>query len=435
MLTPGGPAERLCETAGPQLYQHNAFRITGLSTDVTRRALRDFRQKVTLAADLGRPVERGELPLPVPATTEEILAALDDLLDPQRRIVHELFWFWDTPDTTCSCVSSLHADHDAAVRAHACVLDMELAAKHCSDAPPVSERQGHWVDAAARWCALLHRNAFWDHVRHRIEVLDDRRLDESTVDELRDTLPRALVTPVVDLAVQAPAPSWLVTQAERWQTGPHVVEDLLTEAAAPLLENVRTLNAEADQQHEAGQTRQAARSVQADVVPLLQRIDQLIPHHRNRANARARNNAAITLNNCALALMNRPGQAPTTEIRSFFDSAHSLVTDLETRRIIESNRAGLISAPTPAPPRAPGPASTPAGTRRPPVPVPASVGERVAQVVGGLIGIVMVGLLIGLPFILGQFLGGAGVVVGFGAWIFLYVLGVRADKRSKRGGH
>ncbi|MGH3615884.1 MAG: hypothetical protein ACRDRK_25475 [Pseudonocardia sp.] len=233
MLTPGGPAERLRETAGPHLYQHNAFRIIGLSTDVTRRALRDFRQKVTLAADLGRPVERGELPLPVPATTEEILAALDDLLDPQRRIVHELFWFWDTPDSSCSCVSSLHADHDAAVRAHACVLDMELAAKHCSDAPPVSERQEHWVDAAARWCALLHRNAFWDHVRHRIEVLDDRRLDESTVDELRDTLPRALVTPVVDLAVQAPAPSWLVTQAERWQTGPHIVEDLLTEATAP----------------------------------------------------------------------------------------------------------------------------------------------------------------------------------------------------------
>ncbi|MGH3615885.1 MAG: hypothetical protein ACRDRK_25480 [Pseudonocardia sp.] len=47
----------------------------------------------------------------------------------------------------------------------------------------------------------------------------------------------------------------------------------------------------------------------------------------------------------------------------------------------------------------------------------------------------MVGLLIGLPFILGQFMGGAGLVVGFGVWIFLYVLGVRADKRSKRGGH
>jgi len=333
-------ATRLLEKAGPDLYRRNAFRIAGLSTDVGGRVVREHRQRVLPALAVGAPVTvGGTLSQPVPATPDQIRSAFDALGDAQRRIVEELFWLWETPNASCSCVPSLHQDHDAAVQAHARALDRELDGRSMGREGAVCDEL--WAEAADGWTALLRRTAFWDHIRHRIRALDDRRLDDSTIDALRDNLPRALVTPMVDLAAAADDPARLAAHAARWQVGQHVVEDLLTEAASPLLETVKAATARADAQLGGGHPLDAAADLHRSAVPALTRLEGLAPHERHRSTATARNRVAVLLNNCAMAAMNRPGRATTDEIRPLFDAAHGLVVEPETRQTIEGNRAIL----------------------------------------------------------------------------------------------
>lgn len=322
-----------------------------------------------------------------PADLGDHCAALDALGDAQHRSVHELFWWWDSPDATCSCVSSLHRDHDAAVRAHVKALDLELPDEGghspssgqpnrrcpcgsgrmlvdcrmaCRATARPDARHEQWVDAAARWSALLRRAAFWDHIRHRIEILDDRRLDEDTIDALRDALPRALVTTVVDLAAAAPEPARLAAHARRWDVGPDVVDDVLTETAAPTLERVRALCSVARRQFNQGQPHDAASGLFIEAVPLLDWLEGLVPHQDSRTTATARDEVATLLNNSALAMPGyRVSPVDTAYARSWLDVALRLTVDPSQRQIIADNRAE-VDVPASA-----GPGPAPAGSEEP----------------------------------------------------------------------
>ncbi|MGH3913568.1 MAG: hypothetical protein ACRDTC_09170 [Pseudonocardiaceae bacterium] len=283
-----------------------------------------------------------ELPLPAPATPHQVGAAFDDLADAQHRLIEELFWFWDTPDATCPCLRSLHSDHDAALRAHARALDHELDAQTGGWSTwEQSERDELWIDAAERWTVLLSRPAFWDHIHSRLHTLDDRRLGRSTLDAIRDTLPRALVKPVVDLAAASEDPMRLTHHAARWFAEQNVADDLLTEAAATLHRTITRLTDQATGQFDAGRPRDAITTIYHTVVPALRRLDGLASHQRHRDTATARDSVAVLLTKCALALMASLGPIPMAEIGELLDSAYGLATKAETRRIISDNRAIL----------------------------------------------------------------------------------------------
>src|SRR4051812_26186182 len=84
------------DVATPQLYRRNAFRITGLPTDADARTVRRRQQKVNAALQVGADVDLGH-DLPVDAT--EVARAFEVVLgDPRRRLVDELFWWWDTDE-------------------------------------------------------------------------------------------------------------------------------------------------------------------------------------------------------------------------------------------------------------------------------------------------------------------------------------------------
>ncbi|MGH3916592.1 MAG: hypothetical protein ACRDTC_24750 [Pseudonocardiaceae bacterium] len=336
-------ATRLLEISGPDLYRRNAFRITGLPTDASARAVRERRQQVAAALAVGACVRSdSELLLPAPATPHQFGAAFDDLDDVQRRVIEELFWFWETPDATCPCLRSLHGDHDAARRAHARALDYELDAQASGWSMwEQSERDELWIDAAERWTVLLSRPAFWDHIHHRVHTLDDRRLGRSILDAIRNTLPRALVKPVVDLAVAAEDPTRLVHHATRWFAGQTIADDLLAEAAAALHRPIARLTAQATEQFDAGKPRGAIATAYHTVVPALRRLEGLAPHQRHRATATARDTVAVLLTHCALTLMDNLEPIPTAEIGELLDTAYGLAAKAETRRTISNNRAIL----------------------------------------------------------------------------------------------
>lgn len=350
----------LLEAAGPQMYRRNAFRITGLPTYADRRTVRQRQQRITPALELGADVDLGHS---LPVGLDEVRAAFDRILgDPRRRLVDELFWLWDAEGTangsangsgsangngsarpTCECPRSLHTDHDAAVRAHSAALDMST--DDLSAGWGDSEATQLWTEASRLWGQVLRRAVFWDHVRHRIAVLDDRQLDESVIDTLRDAMPATLVKPLIELASTASntADRLLLTKlAHGWPLVPSsLVEDQLEEAAAPHYESLRATAKRASSQLEGGDWDGAAGQVYEHALPALKQLEALVPHARHRRTSTARNDVAVLLNNCATAATDALGPGANLQASKWFRTAGELATDPITQETIRNNRDGL----------------------------------------------------------------------------------------------
>ncbi|WP_326628599.1 hypothetical protein OIE67_35150 [Nonomuraea fuscirosea] len=327
----------LRDVAGADLYRRNAFRITGVSTYANRRAVRERRQRVGTALQVGADLDLGHA---LPVGPGEVRAAFDRLLDdPRRRLVDELFWLWDTDDATCACVKSLHADHDEAVRAHCAALDREA-----DDPGPIDpELKRLWESAAESWQAVLRRAAFWDHVRRRVAALDDRQLDESAVDGLRQEFATALLRPITDLAGRNQRDqARLASLARRWPAPSVAIDDQLETVAAPRYEAARTGLATANDRLQEGDTALAAATVYTDVLPELRRLDIVVPRDRHRRTAGVHNDTAILLNNCAMILMEHTGPASEATARKWLTTALDLSSDSFTKDAIELNEQQVI---------------------------------------------------------------------------------------------
>jgi hypothetical protein len=327
----------LDEAAGAALYTRNAFRVTGLPTYADRRAIRQRRQQVVPRLEVGADVDLGH---DLPVGLDEVRAAFDRLQnDPRRRLVDELFWLWDTPDATCSCPRNLHRGHDEAVRAHSAVLERETAAVRPTDRER-EELRGLWAEAGQRWLEVLRRAVFWDHVRQRIEALDDRQLGEADVDALRRDLPAALVKPLIELAAKpGESQARLAAAARGWPMA--AVDDLLEDLAAPMYDDTRRALADAMEALDTGRHETAVSIVRERVLPQLLRLEALVPHERHRATASMRNQAAILLNNCATVVMERLGPAAEEPAGDLLKEAAELNSDAITAQRIEQNRSVL----------------------------------------------------------------------------------------------
>ncbi|MGW6508681.1 hypothetical protein ACWGCP_14190 [Streptomyces niveus] len=356
----------LLEAAGPQMYRRNSFRITGLPTSADRRTVRQRQQRITPALELGADVDLGHS---LPVRLDDIRGAFDRILgDPRRRLVDELFWLWDDDGAggggagaggnggtgagasgsarSCPCPKTLHHDHDAAVRAHSAALDLEVENTGLSgDRQRLDEVTQLWSNAARLWGQVLRRAAFWDHVRHRIAVLDDRQLDESVIDTLRDTLPATLVKPLIELAAAASTPAdraRLALRARDWPLVPsNLVDDQLEEAAAPHYESLRATGKRASSQLDGRNWDGAAAEVYDHALPALTTLEALVPYARHRRTASARNDVAVLLNNCATAASDALGPAANLNASKWFRTAAELATDPATQQTIKTNRDGL----------------------------------------------------------------------------------------------
>ncbi|GAP52582.1 hypothetical protein [Streptomyces azureus] len=371
--------ERLRELSGPELYRRNAFRVTGASTRAARRTIVRRRQQIATAAKAGVAVGPvGELPLPDAAGPEELRTAFDVLDHPQRRIVDELFWFWETPDASdasCPCEPELHRQHDEAVRAHARALDAELgggeaprrrgaggpkrpAGKKKGRGGPQrrAERpeEGYWQTAARLWRKLLGQRAVWAHLRHRVAALDDRRLTETAVTVLEAEVRRVLVSAVAGLAARTQDPARLARYCTQWTwTGRGVLGEALEEQLAPLYESaeseLRQTGEELAGAFSEGDRKTAATAaagtLRARVVPVVERLDAFADFGMSLGVGQLSDTTALLLNNCAVALS--PASDATPPVRESFDLldlALRLKPYEGTRRTIEQNRARLDEA-------------------------------------------------------------------------------------------
>ncbi|MEU8662906.1 hypothetical protein [Actinoplanes philippinensis] len=287
-------ADVLRAAAGPDLFRLNAFRVTGLPTVADHRAIRQRRQQVVAAMSMGADVDR----IPSDVDAEEVRAAFDRLLgDPRYRLVDELFWLWDVPGSDCGCPSSLHSEHDKAAIAHGMALDQEFSKLD----PPGSDRADLdrlWSEAARLWDGVIRRNATWDHMRHRVGKLGDRRLDETVIDELRAGLPAALLRPLVTLAVASDNPQPLARCVHGWTGRAELAGDMLAEAAVPLYETIDAGVRKTRELLDDGDLDAAIENTRGLPMTLL-RLRALLPPDEFRRTANACEVVAIAYNNCA----------------------------------------------------------------------------------------------------------------------------------------
>lgn len=279
-------AGRLRQIAGPDLYRRNPFRVAGLLTDARAAQVRARRHLLLGALELGSSSVPGDqwLPLPEPPSAQDVRAAFDSLERPDHRLVDELFWWWGEPGA-CGCAREVHEVHDIAIGAHAKALD-------------VVTDEDLWADAADGWMDALDHPGFWDHVRHRMTALADRRMDESTVDGLRKALPQALLAPQAKLAAAHPV---LAKLMDSWDLSSTLIEDARRSAAEPTMARMDALITDVVALLDAGSTHTAVRKAE-ELAPLAVQLDVLAPHDRYSWSARQRNRTAVVLNNCGLAL-------------------------------------------------------------------------------------------------------------------------------------
>ncbi|TCO44210.1 DUF998 domain-containing protein [Actinocrispum wychmicini] len=336
-------AELLLEMAGPDVYRTNPFRVTGLATGAGAREVRQRRQMVMGIIDLGKDptVNDERLPLPTPPKADDVRAAFDELERPDRRLVDELFWWWGEPGK-CECPAEVHELHDLAVEQHAKALDAEAADEEVSR----GDRVDLWADAADAWIDALDEDAFWDHVRYRIGALSDRRLDESTLDGLRTTMPRALLQPQAVLVRRTAESADLANLLDVWDVDEDIIDDARSHAAAPAYERIDAQVKEIQGLRDREEVEKATQRAINELPDAADVLEAVVPHERFRRSSALRNQIAITLNNCAFA-MTDPLTLDQQQLKiALYEHALDIVVEQSDRDIMQGNLDDFRSAGT-----------------------------------------------------------------------------------------
>src|SRR6266404_5917889 len=86
----------LIDAATKDLFRKNAFRITGLSVDLTTPQFVRRAEKLKMLAELGQAPHKqnAAFPMKPPPSLDEIQEAIRNVKDPEKRMVDEFFWFW-----------------------------------------------------------------------------------------------------------------------------------------------------------------------------------------------------------------------------------------------------------------------------------------------------------------------------------------------------
>jgi len=173
----------LFDVASPELFRKNAFRITGLSVDATAREITKHADKLKMLADLGQDphTQSAAFPMKPPPSLDEIREAVQNLKDPEKRVVDEFFWFWpeefghSQSDPAIQALakgdsktaveiwasrengeqSGLTAKHNLAIVYHVCALDWEnYSIKNVVEAQRRQKIADYWKGAFSRWETL-----------------------------------------------------------------------------------------------------------------------------------------------------------------------------------------------------------------------------------------------------------------------------------------
>lgn len=227
-------SEALIESALPEIYRNNSFRVLNIPVIATESQIKDRADEILGCIRLKIPIEdKGYIDFVPTPGENDVRNAVQRLHNPERRLVDELFWFWPersqnhNPDEALNALESrdfnqaksiwhsqardgkgldgIVAAHNLAVLAHAMALDMEF--DHPSDELNIvdlGKKKELWQEAYKWWNSCLERNGLlvaW--LEKRINELDYSDLKVESAYKLRNTVPGALIKINVLLAMRA----------------------------------------------------------------------------------------------------------------------------------------------------------------------------------------------------------------------------------------
>jgi TPR repeat protein len=210
--TSAGAAAALDTLIDDTAYRHNPFRLAGLRTDADSRQLRKRVTELDAGAKLGAPLAHaGVLPVTPAPDPADVKAALNQLREPVHRLVQELFWIWPADGADPAMDALAGGDVGGAERIWLDRLDQDAIAAHNLAVlrhvqgleTPRGRAPETWLDALTAWDAAIGGAALWQRLHARAAHIDDRRLGEPALAELRRALPAALLRIHTTLIVRA----------------------------------------------------------------------------------------------------------------------------------------------------------------------------------------------------------------------------------------
>jgi hypothetical protein len=187
------------------VYQRSGFRLLGLHGDAQRQETASARQQFTTRMKSGaekaraRAIRTGYEDVHL-LDEQAMLESVQCLQDARRRLVAELFWVSGeaeldavrrrgTLETTALAQvvnrPSIAIQHAKALLAHNEAIAVELSSQQVATS--------HWSNALALWSEVHRSSAFWTRMASRVRELDDPRVDQSVLEELRAQLPPAVL--------------------------------------------------------------------------------------------------------------------------------------------------------------------------------------------------------------------------------------------------
>jgi serine/threonine-protein kinase len=322
------PYAPLFALANANLYQTNAFRLTGLRVTATAHDIEPAYQEFVLNKDLRRPWPPISLiPHLVAPGDDEREAAFTRIGDPEQRLLHEFFWFWadDDADSDFAAACSNDLDRTLAVwrhrssgndprgiAAHNLAVFNHLMALQFDGSLLPGQRTASadlWTNAFHDWSAVVGNGRFWDHFVERIKNIDDPRLTPDHAQMIRNSLPEAILYINAQNAVAAAERGDFEEAASQRGLiyssglGEHTAEKALDRALTPLLHHLTLLCEQTQSQVDAKPVRGAevVQALRDAIAPLLRTLICLDDPRRNQAH----NEVAHTIRNCLIAYLNQ----------------------------------------------------------------------------------------------------------------------------------
>ncbi|MFI7664887.1 hypothetical protein [Nocardia sp. NPDC049526] len=288
---------------GPQMYQHNSFRLADLGITASARAVRRRAEEA-----------RGD---------ERIAEACRQLGNPMRRVVDEFFWYWPGYEA-----------HNRAVDAHAKALAGPAAGVDWAVV------WLHWQEAAAE-------EAGWDYLRDRILQLDEPEIRPDFVDQLRRLLPALLVSVNAALFARAvecgddSAAADQVRVAVRMASGDERLAGTeIATAIRPVLDDIRRRAAAAQDQVRGDHRRGLV--IAQQLITQAEHLARVIGKAPGRASvATLCDEIAVSARWCIAAYGNETGDA--SSCAQLLTRARSLTSNSVLIRYIDKDRGTFLT--------------------------------------------------------------------------------------------
>jgi hypothetical protein len=361
----------LIDAATKDLFRKNAFRITGLPVDATPREEARHTDKIKQLAGVGKDPHTQDAAFPIkpPPGLDEIREAIQNLKDPEKRLVDEFFWFWPEvfgqgqSDPAIQALSKGDsktaieiwsakeksttdgsvAAHNLALVYHIIALDWEnYSVKNEVEAERRQKISNYWKDAFNRWERLSTDERFWEKVTARIRQLNEPNLQPGFARRMRATLPEALGKINAELAVVfaqlgkieiARFHIRLMRETHQGQDNVEKIAELvLTPARNRLKEQIQRAKQSAQQNPAAAH--EAARILIEHAHPLLEVFD-LFFGEQEHFQKELFDEVANTAVNCLVAYQRKTSD--NEQFVKLLERALPLAESIEVRQRIEEN--------------------------------------------------------------------------------------------------